>query len=317
MDITERTDYSDFDFAVRAHKTLRALGRAWHVPDVLLLRKGLAYVPGRFFFGSMVDSLAAASEYSGKDGYLLSAPDILEHRLLTGAAGSDGTSKLLSKPHSPLSKQSHYQTRSGVLSSTTVTSSSEEYLIKDVRGRLGLKHAPYVMVVHGGGVLCSPGCVSYRKDNPGAPLFDVDAQDALLQGKLPGGVSFELFTLEDLVKGKHHHALQYGVVLPLRDLSENNGLIPSYSLLEDPLFLARCGDQYLAETVVRSAPQKVGFYTHLHALEMQEGLKIRFVALGDEPSVFMGAVPYGGYARFAAITAEHMGPIRTHLRHIQ
>lgn len=159
----------------------------------------------------MPNALRKAMEFAGDYGYVASIPQLLTGRL-------SSPEKRIWKSYMTFTEEAVGKTENGT---------------------------PVVIVVHGGGVLCTPERVekAFREGltNFHAAKYTQEEFSNLLNGTFPSGRNIPVLTIKDL-KGHDKLPMRYAVVM---DYDKVEKIISGYhttkELRYDDLFIARCG----------------------------------------------------------------------------
>ena len=193
---------------------------------------------GEFAVFSIDDILKGTTFYSNeqKDGKYIGLPIALEQAL--EHAGSNGIVATMPELIAAKVKAD----KSHKFWKKWYTTHTEENVGVDKKGRFYSKNEPVLVVVNGEGILTpdrirkaySDGLVGH------SAKYTDDEFNGLLDGKLPGGNSIDIYPYEDIEKGVSDLPHQFGVVMPYKKAKgTKSGYHQKKPFLENPLVLAR------------------------------------------------------------------------------
>lgn len=184
------------------------------------------------------DALRQAKAYAGKEGYVISLPELFAARV-----------------------KAYF---SNEIWNNWFTTASEEIVVKPSEGK------PVVLFVHGGGVLTGdPERIEkcYRSDGYGmtsdegtfrgaARLTWREASD-LLSGRLPDGTGFPVYSFDVFKKGIPQLPRRYGIVLDFALAKQTKSGYETFEVLaEDPVFICRAGGLEAAKAYLEKAKSR-------------------------------------------------------------
>jgi hypothetical protein len=203
------------------------------------------------------DSLAAALQYAGEEGFLASTPDMIDVKLIH-----------------PLSHP---------VWSKWFTTSSEEYNGKTRSGK------PVVLEVHGGGILTQLQRLEKAYEEGitkefGARLDDQEVLDAIY-GKLPGGITLPIYTLAEIRRGINPEERRFGVIMDYSTARDTrSGFFTVDELIKNPIAIARAGsikrlEDYAIKATTKYNAQKLGLTHPFNKISPDEP-QARFLIMG-------------------------------------
>ena len=163
-------------------------------------------------------ALREAFGYAGKNGSVVTLSELIAAR-----ASTDTTHKLWQK---------------------SFLTHSEEHALFD-NGR------EFVMVAHGGGLFTPERFrQSYEQGIDDSQLYVSQEEITnLLQGKLPTGENFPVYSVEEITKGISNLPHQFGVIMPYTKAQESSDILLSKgAFVNNPLVNARAGGPEHLET---------------------------------------------------------------------
>ena len=143
---------------------------------------------------------------------------------------------------------------------------SEECIGVDVEGRHYPANTFVMMVIHGGG-MHTPEYIERAlklRLTDGSAMVTTDRFDSLLQGRIPGGDSINLLTLDEVKKSGSMPYHRYAIMFPYDAIEKSkSGRLSLSEFVEHPLVIARAGGQdnlekYWSNTVAHSGQDYVG-----------------------------------------------------------
>lgn len=202
------------------------------------------------FDSFLPDALRKALRYAEDDGFVASLPQLLHAR-----ANAD---------------------YDNIIWNTWFTTNSEESVVTTPQGN----HV--VVAVHGGGIFGSPDRFEklYRADQNRASEFGftghyaakISVQEArdVLEGKLPDGSEFPVYSYDEFRRGIAGLPWRYGVIMDLETARRSEKGYQSFDVLRDePNMIVRAGGieplaAYLDKAQARNHTQVMGNFHHYH-----------------------------------------------------
>ena len=220
----------------------------------------------RIFFDSYGTlALRQALRYAGDDGFVASLPQLLHAR--TNADYDN------------------------IIWNTWFTAYSEESVVATPQGN----HV--VITLHGGGIFGSPTRIEralradldrFNSDGlTGQYAAKISKQESqnLLQGRLPDGTEFPVYTFDEFKRGVADLPMRYGVVLDFEIAKKAKNDYESFDVLQDePLMIVRAGGieplaAYLDKAQNRNNTEKMGSFHRLDAIDPSQP-QTRILKLG-------------------------------------
>ena len=260
---------------------------------------------GEFAVFSIDDILKGTTFYSNeqKDGKYIGLPIALEQAL--EHAGSNGIVATMPELIAAKVKAD----KSHKFWKKWYTTHTEENVGVDKKGRFYSKNEPVLVVVNGEGIL-TPDRIrkAYRDGLVGhSAKYTDDEFNGLLDGKLPGGNSIDIYPYEDIEKGISDLPHKFGVVIPYdKAKGTESGYHQKGLFLNNPLVIARNGGMENLELYYEKAKASDGDLGNYHSFKARDFSvpQGRLLYLGNDYGGLGGGSSLDGSGRFVRVAPE-------------